>query len=559
MEGVGLARAGYQLQQQGGCGMAIVAEQKAFPRARAGQPLFWLQALVRPAEHTRSALLILIVLCGFLFFYGLNVGELWRTESLRAIIAAEFLDSGNWIVPILYGNPLLTKPPGTYAAIALVSWPFGGVQEWTARLPSALAATLTVLLVYWYFGRQLGRRGGLVAAVLLPISMMWLDKATSAEIDMLQVAWVTAAILFFLRALEEEEKEPTGRRPWAWRDHSSSWFWWLASLICVAGGLLTKWTAPAFFYGTVIPLLWHRKQLRLLWGRRHLVAAAVGAGICLAWMAAAVALAGWDNFVGTVGQEAAMRLLPSHHHRPYPWGEVLLHPFKVWAASLPLSVFALPALWPGFARLWDQRGQRLLAALHCWIWPNLVFWSIIPEKATRHSFPLYPAIAGLAAMVWLAWLTGRLPWPWKRIGPAKVLVAGVVLWLGVKLAFVHAVIPARNQNREPRAKGELLARLVPPGETLYLLRLKDEGIMFYYGRPVRRLPSFAGLPSSGRPVYCILDVSEWRKWQGYRVARAAIRGYAGLAGHGRDRSEEVLRRLSDEQGDPIILVKVQER
>src|SRR5262249_41158907 len=88
----------------------------------------------------------LLVWCGCLFFYGLNAGELWRTESLRAIIGAEFLRSGNWVVPTLYGEPLFTKPPGMYAAIALASWPFGSVTEVTARLPSALAATAAVLL-----------------------------------------------------------------------------------------------------------------------------------------------------------------------------------------------------------------------------------------------------------------------------------------------------------------------------------------------------------------------------------------------------------------------------
>src|SRR5437879_4970928 len=97
-----------------------------------------------PTEHSWPAILILAAFCGFLFFYGLNQGELYRTESLRAIIAAEFLRSGNWIVPTLYGEPLFTKPPGMYAAIALCSWPFGQVTETTARLPSAVAATFTV-------------------------------------------------------------------------------------------------------------------------------------------------------------------------------------------------------------------------------------------------------------------------------------------------------------------------------------------------------------------------------------------------------------------------------
>ncbi len=160
------------------------------------------------SKRTSSRYLIplgLLVLCAFYFFYGLSAGELYRTESLRAILAAEVLRSGDWIVPHLYGEPILTKPPGMYIAIALASLPFGEVTEVTARLPSAIAASLTVLLFYWYFQRQLGRKAGLLAAVILPTSLMWLDKAPSAEIDMLQVAWVAAAIIFFLRALEAEE------------------------------------------------------------------------------------------------------------------------------------------------------------------------------------------------------------------------------------------------------------------------------------------------------------------------------------------------------------------
>jgi hypothetical protein len=111
----------------------------------------------------------------------------------------------------------------------------------------------------------------------------------------------------------------------------------------------------------------------------------------------------------------------------------------------------------------------------------------------------------------------------------------VVLWLIVKLAFVHAVVPERNRNRVPRAKAGAVAALVPEGKTLYLFRLKDEGIMFYYGRAVRRFASPAQLPSSGEPLYCILDKSEWEQFAG-RV--------------------DVLLHLEDEQGDPIVLVRV---
>jgi hypothetical protein len=93
---------------------------------------------------------------------------------------------------------------------------------------------------------------------------------------------------------------------------------------------------------------------------------------------------------------------PDHVPGVYPFGESLLHPLKVWATALPGSLFALVALWPGFAGVWDERGRRLLQEMHCWVWPSLLFWSVVPEHAIRHSGPLFPGIAGLAALAWVA-------------------------------------------------------------------------------------------------------------------------------------------------------------
>ena len=221
-----------------------------------------------------------------------------RTEGLRAIVAAEMLHSGDWLVPRLYGEPLLTKPPGHYVAIATVSWPVGEVREWTARLPSVLAAMFIVLLLYRWFSRVFDPQAGFVAALLAPISLMWLDRVPSAEIDMVLVAWVVASLFCLYRAVEANE---SGRR---------EQLWWLAALLCVVGGVLTKWTAPAFFYLTAIPFLWWRGRLRLLVSRPHLVALFLAAGLCSLWIAAAritcrVGTISRNSATGSVAETAA--------------------------------------------------------------------------------------------------------------------------------------------------------------------------------------------------------------------------------------------------------------
>ena len=423
-----------------------------------------------------------------------------------------------------------------------------------------VAATVAVLLMYGLFRRELGERAGLLAALLLPTSVLWLDKVPSAEIDMTLVGWVTAALVLFHRALESESRQAHPSRRVGL---------WCGALLCVAAGTLTKWTAPAFFYLTVIPLLCWRRQLRLLFGWRHLLAVGVAAGACAAWAAAVAGQVGWDVLADTVRREAAYRFNPPPKATGYPWGEVVTYPLLVLAAHLPLSAFALATLRPGFARRWDDRGRRLLQLLHCWTWPSLLFWAVVPNHNVRYALPLSPGLMGLGVVGVIGWCmrsreaearagTPRvpraacppvcLPKPARAdkppVAPRRfalrsgsrlrgAVVAFLVCWLAVKIVFVEVVVPRRTAGRDAEATAATLRELVPPGETLYLFRLKDEGVMFYYGRPARRLHDPRHLP---RPGYAVLIRREWDD-------RAAFGG------------AEPVRWMYDQQGDPLVLVR----
>jgi 4-amino-4-deoxy-L-arabinose transferase-like glycosyltransferase len=466
-----------------------------------------------------------LALCAVLFFVGIGSGDLVRNEGLRAVLAADLLRGGSWAVPTLHGQPHLTKPPGMSVAIALCSLPFGEVTAASARLPSALAGACVVLLFYAAFARRLGRRAGLAAAALLACCPLWLGRAPSAEIDMVQLAWVTASLFAFLRAVDAAEEGDSGCRQWVW---------WQLALLCVAGGTLTKWTAPAFFYLTAVPLLAWRRRLGLLLRPAHLASLTVAAALCLAWGLAAVRQAGWDALADTVRREALLRLSPAHHPRPYPWRELLTFPLGFLAGCLPASAFALLAVRRGFGRDADERTRRLLQLLLCWAWANLLFWTLVPGHRPRHALPLQPAVAGLAALVLAGWLKKGTRFISRR-GWERLLLGLVLAWLAVKVVYVGWVCPSCDGRHRPRRTGELLAALVPAGQRLHLFGVKDEDVLFYFGRPALRLSGPTQLPT-GR-AYCLLTAGEWSHWP------------ADLPGR-------VVDRLRDTQGAPLVLVAV---
>lgn len=492
---------------------------RGLERTTGVRPLFgtacphWLLAdrFARRLPIRLSHILILAGWCSLLFLYGIDAGPLYRTESLRAIIGRECL-RGNWLFPVLYGEPFLTKPPGHYAAIGLCSLPFGDVTAVSARLPSVFAATAAVFLFYTMFRRALDEHVAVIAALLLPTSVLWLDKVPSAEIDMTLVGWVTAAVVLFFLGYQLPPWQRLGVL--------------VLSLLCVAGGTLTKWPAPAFFYLTVIPFLAWRGELRLLLGWQHLLAVGVAASVCAGWVSAVSQQLGWDSLLTTIRSEAAYRFAPKTAGHGLDWSEVATFPLIVWAAHLPLSAFALLTLRPTFWKQWDGRGKLLLQLLHCWTWPNLLFWSLVPNHNVRYVLPLSPGLMGLGVMG----LVGTLQSPSRLKGG---LVAFLGCWLLAKLVFVQVVVPHRTMHRNPEPIAAQLRELVPPDQPLYLFRLKDEGVLFYFARPAVRLHHPSELPAG---AFAVLIAREWED-------RAAFEHL------------ELVNWMYDQQGDPLIVVR----
>ena len=121
---------------------------------------------------------ILVSLLAYvLFFSGLGaVGLIGPDEPRYADVARGMFRSGDYITPRLYGEPWFEKSPLYYwLAASLFSL---GVDEVTARLPSALFAILFLGLWLQFARRLFGQQTAVLSCALLASTLGWIDGNT---------------------------------------------------------------------------------------------------------------------------------------------------------------------------------------------------------------------------------------------------------------------------------------------------------------------------------------------------------------------------------------------
>ena len=336
------------------------------------------RAAARPSDRTTLRLGGLVV-CGWLLIYVLPLGQrplIMPDETRYAEIPREMLSTGDWVVPRLAGLRYFEKPPLGYwvnaTAIALL-----GEHEFAVRLPSAVAAGFTALLVFG-FARRTCRcaKTGIFAAVVYLTFVEVYVVGTFNVLDNLLTLFLTAAIVAFHRAVVSRDAR----------------FALLAGMAAGAA-FLTKG-----FLGFVIPalvltpwLLWER---RLLLGLRHALPAALAATAVSAPWTVLVHLHEADFWSYFFWEEHVRRFLGDDAQHPEPW--------FYFVALLPVFAFPwlclLPAAFSGQrTRLSSSRRRSEWRLI--WIWAVLpfVFFSLSRGKLLSYILPCFPALAVFVA------------------------------------------------------------------------------------------------------------------------------------------------------------------
>lgn len=335
---------------------------------------------MEPAEPVNDAaawrpLALLLAAGALLFFWRLGSNDLWPPDEARfALVAREMLERGDPIL-LSHNNHLYTeKPPLFFWAIGLCALPFGGVNEWAARLPSAAASLLSLVLVYLLGSRLYDRRTGFLGAIVFATACQIAIRARWASIDMLLNLLVLGAILLLWAAAG-------GGRTAAWRLRAA---WVLMGLATLAKGPV----------GMVVPLLAVVTPLLLL--RRFRAARRTfqpsGIALCLLviglWFVPFALRLGPLSALEVALHQNVDRYVDAWNTRQPIW-------FYLWrfpAGFLPWSVF-LP--W-GIAQVLapEERPRREAAVfLLAWIAAVLLFFSLSTGKRGVYVIPAYPAAA----------------------------------------------------------------------------------------------------------------------------------------------------------------------
>jgi 4-amino-4-deoxy-L-arabinose transferase-like glycosyltransferase len=369
-------------------------------------------------ERLSRADTALLLLAGLPLFLCLD-HSLWGSEGRWLFIAGEMLSSGDWLEPNLQGRIYADKPLLSYWAIALLGWPFGGVNEVTARAPSALAGAASILLTGWIAARLMGRRSAVAAGWILATSFSFVYWARSASADLLNLLAITAALALYVQSMLRLR----------------SWQLPVFFLILAVGGH-AKGT-PAI----IIPLAVAGADVILSrrWEvLRHWRSAALGMVLAAGVYALPFVLSYWHRgdweLTRLMWRENFVRAFDAFDHQANP-----LYYFYVFPAMfLPWSAWLAGALaWAG--RRWSrERGLRFALVAFATI---LLVFTASESRRSYYILPIFPWAALLVAEFWRGLIDARAAGrrPSRLQWLLGVLPLACFAWLMAALAFVALI------------------------------------------------------------------------------------------------------------------------
>jgi 4-amino-4-deoxy-L-arabinose transferase-like glycosyltransferase len=424
-----------------------------------------------------SRFLVVAALASALLFPNLNRGGLsGYDDALYAHEGREMLETGDWWTVHFNGAPNFEYPP-VFLWLEAASIKAFGVNDYAAKLPSALAGLGTILILY-FLVLELTRDDEWLATLamfVLTSTQLFMKYATHAMTDVPFTFFVTLALYLYVKGLRQR------------------WYFALAG-IAVAAAILTRSVIGVFPLGVMAAHLLFTKRYRLMLSLQFVAMWVIALGLPLVWFGfpprpehmafVAGKLAGGSNWL------------------EYGW--TMLRFYWPWLPLLLVGVVV------------EVRARKLLPLIWCVC--LVVPLSVATTKYARYLIPAFPAMAIITA-------TGV-----DRL--LHVVRRAAAFWTGCAvLSLVAAftvVFPAKERGVDMRTLAPVAMRNTQPSDRILLYTMGEPGydtqnqLLWYSGRYTRLITDIGALAQERNATVIIDKTSLQRLESALPAARVRL-------------------------------------
>lgn len=330
---------------------------------------FWLQ----------SAVIFTITLA--IFTVGLSGQEIISFDSRVYLFAQEMWRHGLSWFPTTYGEPYPDYPVASTVLIYWAATLFGGLNKFTAILPSAVAASLTVVVTNM-IGRLHHEKIGLYAVFSLITTLAFFKSARAIALDVYPTLF-TACCFYLVHSAST--KAAPGRVKWVY-------------LFFIAGfvfrgpiGLVMPTGVVCIYY--------------LLAGkpRQFLITGLISLLLLVLCCFALLMLANHVGGPGFVEDVWRMEVMGRMGNQFLPLYFYFVDSLMSYAITFPFALAMIAGVIYGYAtRTIREPDAAFLLQLSGWVLVIILGMSVPGDKKVRYVLPMAPALALLCGYLWSA-------------------------------------------------------------------------------------------------------------------------------------------------------------
>ena len=344
--------------------------------------------------HIKILLSLLVFIC---FFSSLNtIPPLDRDESRYIQATVQMVESKDFINIMFLDTPRLKKPPGIYWMQALSSTIVKNIlflekaPLWSYRLPSAIAASISVWLTFLLGKLLFGRTQGFFAALLLLSSPLVFIESHIAKTDSVLMACVLFIIYIFAKIIFDSK----------FKDNYLSkyliLFVWLVMgfAFLIKGPLIILFIFFMAIFFKIFSGINFIKDCRIITGFTIFLL------ISLPWFIIINLGANSEIFVSSIKKDMLLKLISVQESHGAPPGTYFISSI---VTAWPIFLFIIPTI------IWSYKNKhnKTIIFLLSSILPAWISFELIPTKLLHYILPLLPSLAILTSAMIIYMLTNR--------------------------------------------------------------------------------------------------------------------------------------------------------